>query len=89
MKPTPNPAGIHLSNAHQPGYPLPETNPQACPNSPKQCPPIAFWVLVGIAHLFDQRTILIVISNPHPTILPEFTLGYWWALLIYLISEQF
>ncbi|NEO64508.1 MAG: hypothetical protein F6J98_30495 [Moorea sp. SIO4G2] len=55
----------------------------------QQSPPyhssgIHIRVLVGIAHLFYQGTILIVISNAHPT-----SLGSWWALPIYFIREQF
>ncbi|WP_424094789.1 hypothetical protein [Moorena producens] len=53
MKPTPNPAGIHLSNAHQPehfvGWALLETNSQSCRNSPEQCPPTRVACRVGKA----------------------------------------
>ncbi|WP_287257046.1 hypothetical protein [Moorena sp. SIO4E2] len=60
---------IHLSNAHQPGYLYPVSNPQPWPNSPKLCPPKDLRVLVGIAHLIARRSIMIFISNAHPTIL--------------------
>ncbi|WP_293111037.1 hypothetical protein, partial [Moorena sp. SIO3I6] len=65
MKPTPNPAQIHLSNAHQPGYPLLLSNPQSYPNSPLLYPPKDLRVLVGIAHLIYRGSIMIKLSNAH------------------------
>ncbi|NEO75567.1 hypothetical protein [Moorena sp. SIO4G3] len=70
MKPTPNRAGIYQSNAHQPGYPLLVSNPQSYRNSLLLYPPKDFWVLVGIAHLIARRSIMIKLSNAHPTIIP-------------------
>ncbi|AOY82533.1 MULTISPECIES: hypothetical protein [Moorena] len=70
MKRTPNPAQIHLSNAHQAGYPLLVYNPQSYPNSPLLYPPKDLKVLVGIAHLIAWGSIMTKLSNAHPTILP-------------------
>ncbi|WAN68765.1 hypothetical protein BJP36_41105 [Moorena producens JHB] len=35
-----------------------------------QCPPYDYCGLVGIAHVIARRSIMMLISNAHPTILP-------------------
>ncbi|NEN99514.1 MAG: hypothetical protein F6K50_29735, partial [Moorea sp. SIO3I7] len=55
--------------------------------------PDSNWVLVGIAYLIARRSIKIMFSNAHPTIMPIVTIkyseiGYWWALPISLLAVQ-
>ncbi|NEO69746.1 hypothetical protein [Moorena sp. SIO3H5] len=59
------------------------SNPQSYPNSPEQCPPKDFWVLVGIDHVIARPSIMIKIGQKatlRDQQCPPYDCLDWWAL---------